>query len=169
MGPAGAIFLMLGVLTSVGGNLVSAMFATPRLAYALSLDGSLPRWFGVVHPRFLTPANSIIFYGLLSFLLAVFGSFVWLVTMVVLSRLLIYFLTCAALPQLRKRYSATRGFVLPGGYLMPALGIAACGWLTLQVSRDSFILTALFIFVGSGLYAAARRQGDSTRALSDVD
>ena len=169
MGPAGAIFLMLGVLASVGGNLVGAMFATPRVAYALSLDGSLPRWFGVVHPRFLTPANSIIFYGLLSFLLAVFGSLIWLVAMVVLSRLLIYFLTCAALPQLRKRYSATRGFVLPGGYLIPTLGIAACGWLTLQVSRDSFILTALFIIVGSGLYAAARRQGDSTRALSDVD
>ena len=118
----------------------------------------MPRWFGAVHPKHLTPANSIIFYGLLAFLLAVFGSFIWLVAIVVLSRLLIYILTCAAVPQLRKRHTGTQGFVLPGGYLMPMLGIAACGWLTLQVSRNSFILTALFIVVGSVLYAVARHQ-----------
>ena len=169
IGPAGAIILMFGVLASVGGNLVGAMFSTPRVAYALSLDGSLPRWFGAVHPKFLTPANSIIFYGLLAFLLAVFGSFIWLVATVVLSRLLMYTLTCAAVPQLRQRYSTTRGFVLPGGYLMPSLGIAACGWLTFHVSRDSFILTALSIIVGSALYALARRQGGPTHEMRDAE
>ena len=169
VGPVGAIILMLGVITSVGGNLVGIMFSTPRVAYMLSLDGSLPRWFGVVHPRLLTPANSIMFYGLLCFLLAVFGSFVWLVATVVLARLLMYVLTCAAVPLLRKRHSSLRGFVLPGGYLVPFLGIAACAWLLMQVSRDSFILTALFVVAGTALYAAARRQRGVTPDMSDGD
>ena len=158
IGPIGAIVLMLGVIASVGGNLVGAMFSTPRLAYALALDGSLPRWFGVVHQRFLTPANSIVFYGSLAFLLAVFGSFVWLAATVVFSRLIIYMLTCAAVPRLRRTHGDSRGFVLPGGYLVPVLGLAACAWLTMQVGRDSFLLTALCIVVGTFLYALARRQ-----------
>ena len=169
IGPAGAIILMTGVVASVGGNLLSVMFSTPRVAYVLSLDGSLPRWFGVVHPTFLTPAHSIMFCGALSLLLAVFGSFIWLVATVVLSRLLLYVLACAAVPPLRKQHATTRGFVLPGGYLMPLFGIAACGWLGLHVSRDSFILTALFIVVGSVLYGVARRQRGSASEMSDDD
>ena len=158
IGPIGAIVLMLGVIASVGGNLVGAMFSTPRLAYALALDGSLPGWFGVVHQKFLTPANSIVFYGSLAFLLAVFGSFVWLVTIAMFSRLIIYVLICAAVPRLRRTHGDSRGFVLPGGYLVPVLGLAACAWLTMQVGRDSFLLTALSIVVGTFLYALARRQ-----------
>ena len=169
IGPVGAIVLMLGVIASVGGNLVGAMFSTPRLAYALSLDGSLPRWFGAVHPKFLTPANSIVFYGLLAFLLAIFGSFIWLVATVVFSRLIIYVLTCAAVPRLRRTNSSLQGFVLPGGYLFPLLGVAACGWLAMQVGADSFILTALCVVVGSVLYAVARRQSRARVEAAHTD
>ena len=157
IGPVGAIILVLGVIASVGGNLVAGVFSTPRITYMLSLDGSLPRWFGVVDQKFLTPANSIVFFGLLSFLLAVFGSFIWLVATAVFSRLLVYMLTCGALPKLRKRYADKRGFVLPGGYLIPSLGIVASIWLTLQVGRESLILTVLLIAVGAVMYLIARR------------
>lgn len=156
MGPAGAVVLMLGLVASVGGNLVAGMFSTPRITYMLSLDGCLPRWFGEVHKVALTPANSIVFFGLLSFLFAVFGSFIWLAATAVFSRLIVYILTCAAVPTLRKRYADRGGFVLPGGYLLPLLGITASGWLTLQVGLDSLVLTALLILIGSALYAVAR-------------
>jgi amino acid transporter len=157
IGPVGAMVLVIGVIASVGGNLVAGVFSTPRITYMLSLDGSLPRWFGVVDKKFRTPANSIVFFGLLSFSLAVFGSFIWLVATAVFSRLLVYMLTCGALPKLRKRYADKRGFVLPGGYLIPSLGIGASIWLTLQVSRESLILTVLLIAVGAVLYVIARR------------
>ena len=159
LGPAGAGLLMLGVAASVGANLVGTTFATPRVSYALALDGSLPAWFGRVHPRFLTPANSIIVYGAISFAMAVFGSFVWLAASSVVTRLLLYSLTCAAVPVLRPRYRANGGFVLPLGPLVPVLGILACGWLLLQVSQKSAVLTAAFLVIGTGLYALARWRG----------
>ncbi len=156
LGPMGAGLLMLGLLASVGGNLVGTTFTTPRLSYSLSLDGSLPPWFARVHPRFLTPANSIIFYGLLSFAMAVFGSFLWLAASSVMTRLLLYILTCAAVPRLRSRYAMPDAFVLPLGYLFPALGIIACSWLILSSSWHSAFLTGIFIVLGTLLYAFER-------------
>ena len=158
LGPAGAVLLMAGVLASVGGNLIGSMFSSPRMTYALARDGSLPSWFGAVHPRFATPANSVLFYGTLAFLLAAFGSFAWLAVMGVLVRLLMYMLSIAALPILRRRFrSAPDRFVLHGGYAIPLIAIVFCLGLLTQVGRDSWVVTGAFLVLGSVLYSLARR------------
>jgi amino acid transporter len=156
IGPGGASILLFGVVASVGGNLLRGTFAAPRLTYALALDGSLPQWFGTVHERFLTPVNSILFFVSLVFLLAVYGSFIWLAAAAVLSRLFMYVVICLATPRLRKTYANAQGFVLPGGYLVPVLGISACALLTLQVSRESFLATTWVVSLGSVLYLVTR-------------
>ncbi|WP_020401891.1 APC family permease [Gracilimonas tropica] len=158
-GTAGAIILMIGVVTSVTGNLVSTIFSTPRLTYALALEHSLPKWFGKVHPRFMTPANSVIFFGVFAFIGAALGSFTALAAMTVLSRLFLFIITCGAVPVLRPKFAQQKSrFILKGGYLIPILGILACLWLMLQVSFNSIWLTALFIAIGTGLYWLGRRQ-----------
>ena len=156
IGPMGASVLILGVVASVGGNLLRGAFAAPRLTYALALDGSLPQWFGTVHDRFQTPANSILFFVSLVFLLAVYGSFIWLAAAAVVSRLLMYVVICVAIPRLRLTHANAQGFLLPGGYLLPVLGISACAWLTLQVSRESLLATMSVVALGSVLYAGTR-------------
>lgn len=158
LGPVGAALLMVGVVASVGGNLVGSTFTTPRLSYSLSLDGSLPPWFGRVHARFLTPANSILFFGALSFVMAVFGSFLWLAASSVMTRLLLYIITCAAVPRVRARRAATGGFTLPLGNLIPVLGILSCMGLMLSSNVTSMLLTAAFIVAGSLLYVIERRR-----------
>jgi amino acid transporter len=160
-GATGTIILMLGVVASVSANLLGAIFSTPRASYALAEDGSLPAWFGKVHPRFLTPANSIVFFGALALLLTLYGSFLWLAAATVVSRVLLYGLTCAAVPVLRPKLATEHSFVLKGGYLVPALGIAACIWLALQVSLSSVIVTVLFVVLGAVLYMLAQRQTSS--------
>ncbi len=157
-GEIGAVILMIGVATSVTGNLVSNMFSTPRLTYALSLDKSLPSWFGKVHSKFLTPSNSVIFFGVFSFIGAALGSFTALAAMTVLSRVFFYIITCAAVPKLRPKFKGENTFTLKGGYTIPILGILACLWLMFQVSLRNIWMTALFIVVGSILYWIARRQ-----------
>jgi amino acid transporter len=157
-GPIGAAVLMLGVVSSVAANLLGAIFSTPRASFALAEDGSLPAWFGNVHSRFLTPANSIAFFGVLALLLTLYGSFLWLAAATVVSRLLLYSLTCAAVPVLRPKLANSSSFVLPLGYTIPLLGIAACIWLALQVSWSSVLATALFVLLGTALYFLARWQ-----------
>jgi amino acid transporter len=157
-GPVGAILLMVGVAASVLANLISSMFSATRVTYALSLEKSLPRWFGEVHSRFLTPANSVVFFGVAAFLLAAFGSFTVLAAMTVLSRLFLYGMSCAAIPKLRPQFRGEGRFILKGGYVIPVLGIAACVWLMLQVSERSIWMTAIFVGVGSILYWVGKRQ-----------
>ena len=157
-GPTGAIVLMIGVAASVLANLVSSMFSATRVTYALSLEKSLPRWFGEVHSRYLTPANSVVFFGVAAFLLAAFGSFTVLAAMTVLSRLFLYGMSCAAIPKLRPQFRGEGRFILKGGYAIPVLGIAACVWLMLQVSERSIWMTAIFVGIGSILYWVGKRQ-----------
>lgn len=157
-GSVGAIILMIGVATSVAGNLVSNMFSTPRLTYALSLDKSLPEWFGKVHPKFLTPANSVIFFGVCTFIGAALGSFTALAAMTVLARVFFYIITCAAVPRLRPQFKGGDTFTLKGGYLIPVLGIGACLWLMFQVSLTNIWMTAAFIAVGTVLYWIAKKK-----------
>ena len=157
-GPVGAIVLMIGVAASVLANLVSSMFSATRVTYALSLEKSLPRWFGEVHSRYLTPANSVVFFGVAAFFLAAFGSFTVLAAMTVLSRLFLYGMSCAAIPKLRPQFRGAGRFILKGGYLIPILGIAACLWLMMQVSERSIWMTAIFVGIGSFLYWIGKRQ-----------
>ncbi len=157
-GPLGAIVLMIGVAASVLANLVSSMFSATRVTYALSLEKSLPRWFGEVHSRYLTPANSVVFFGIAAFLLAAFGSFTVLAAMTVLSRLFLYGMSCAAIPKLRPQFRGAGRFILKGGYLIPILGIAACLWLMMQVSERSIWMTAIFVGIGSFLYWIGKKQ-----------
>ena len=157
-GPVGAIVLMVGVAASVLANLVSSMFSATRVTYALSLEKSLPSWFGEVHSRYLTPANSVVFFGVAAFLLAAFGSFTVLAAMTVLSRLFLYGMSCAAIPKLRPQFRGEGRFILKGGYAIPVLGIGACLWLMLQVSSQSIWMTAIFIGIGSLMYWVGKRQ-----------
>jgi amino acid transporter len=157
-GSTGAILLMVGVAASVLANLVSSMFSATRVTYALSLEKSLPRWFGEVHSRYLTPANSVVFFGVAAFLLAAFGSFTVLAAMTVLSRLFLYGMSCAAIPKLRPQFRGEGRFILKGGYAIPVLGIGACLWLMLQVSSQSIWMTAIFVGIGSLLFWIGKKQ-----------
>lgn len=157
LGPSGAWIVALGILASVGGNLVGSMFSTPRVSYRLGLDGQLPAWFAAVHPRYLTPANSILGYGIAAFLLAASGSFVWLAVMSVLTRLLLYITCIAAMPAVRRQSDGT-GLRLPGGWCVPILALIVCVGLMTQVDWRAVLATLALLAVGSVLFMLTRHR-----------
>ena len=159
MGATGATLLTLGAVFSIGGNCSSSMLSAPRMTYALSRMGSMPRWFGDVHPRFRTPVNSILFYALAGLVLALSGSFVWLAVVGTLARLLSYILGVAALPILEKKIEKTEDqFHLPGGYIVPALALILCLWLVTFASLTAWLTTAGFFIMGCVFYLASTRR-----------
>ncbi len=157
MGPAGAVLLMGGIIVSVGGNIASNIFTTPRITYALAREGNLPSWFGEVHPSWHTPWVSVLVFSLLAFSLAAYGSFVWLAALSALTRILIYMLCIATIPKLRKSNPNHDGrFRLPLGYSIPFLALLVCAWLLSSVSLQSVVVTFIFLSVGTLLYFAVK-------------
>jgi amino acid transporter len=156
-GPVGALVMMTGMVASVGGNLAGALFSTPRITYALALEGSLPARLATVSTRFGTPAVSILVFGTAAFLLAAGGSFVWLAGLSVLTRVFIYVGCIAALPALRRRADDPAAMRLPGGLFIPGLAVLICLGLLTQVKPMDYLATAVLLGLGSVLYAFAQR------------
>jgi amino acid transporter len=162
-GPLGATVLTLGALFSIGGNLMSSVLSAPRMTWALARDGSLPPWFAQLHPRYATPHRSIVFYGAISLALAISGSFIWLAAMSTVVRLITYMVCIAALPRLAHLSEPGHsGLRLPGGMLIPVIGLLVCLWLIAQASLRSWLVMTVFFALGSALYALSRRRPTPT-------
>jgi amino acid transporter len=159
MGTAGAGLLALGAVFSIGGNLSAMMLSAPRMFYAMAhINQTLPAWFGAIHPRFHTPAHSIIFLGFFSLVLALSGSFIWLAAMSTVVRLLVYAACILSLPAAEKTIEETEGqFRLPGGFTIPAIALVLSLWLTAHASMESWLVTGAFATLGTILYLLTRR------------
>ncbi len=59
-GPTGAKIAALGVMISTFGATNSNMITGPRIYLAIARDGLVPGWLQRIHPRYLTPANTIV-------------------------------------------------------------------------------------------------------------
>ena len=158
MGAAGAAILTLGAIFSISGNVTSSMLSAPRMVYAMGQLGSLPAWFGSIHPRFHTPANAILFYAVFSIALALSGGFVWLAVISTIVRLLVFVLCITTLPILHLKLGEYEGqFSLWGGMTIPVLALLLSLWLMSHASLNSWLMTAAFAAGGSLLYWITRR------------
>ena len=158
-GPIGIIVMTLAAVFSIGGNLASIMLAVPRLTFAMAEHQLLPQWFGVVHKKYATPGNSIMFLGALGLALALSGSFVQLIIAASLTRLITYILCISALPIIRRKSDAqTRAdaYHLKGGYTIPAIALIVCIGFATQSDLKPWIFTAGFLAVGFVFYGLAR-------------
>ena len=159
-GGVGAIGIALAAIFSIGGNLASTMLSVPRLSFALGEQGLLPAWFGKVHPRFHTPGNSVLLFGVFCLLLALTGTFALLAGAASLARMLVYAISIAGLPMIRRKASgevAERAFRLPFGYLIPGIAMILCIWIASNSPMVVWRLALGQLAVGLLLYALARK------------
>ena len=151
IGPLGAILITIGALLSMAGTNSGTMLEGSRMLFALSLGrrlGPLSR----VHPRFRTPNIAILIHALVALVLALAGSFVQMAMMSTVARLTTYLVTSAAVPRLRKLNQGEPGFRLPGGPVIPILGVIVSLLVFLTLSKVNFLAAAIAITVGAVIY-----------------
>ncbi|SIO90121.1 APC family permease [Nocardiopsis sp. JB363] len=103
-----------GLLTSWNAFLIGGS----RLIYAMARSRMLPAWFGELHPRFRTPANAVLFIGVLSAFAPLFGRpmLVWLVNAGGLNIVIAYLMVIVCFLVLRRREpDMERPFKVPAG------------------------------------------------------
>jgi amino acid transporter len=162
LGPGGAAFVSMGALVSVYGYLSANLLGVPRITLALAENGDFPSIFAAIHPRFRTPYVSILAFAVLSWLLALFGSFTWNATLSAVARLLYYGLVCAALPIFRRKQPGAAMFRLPAGTFFAVLGAGICMVLVAGVNLSgSLILLAIaLVALVNWMLVREKRAGD---------
>lgn len=132
-GPWAAKLVALIILISVFSNANSGVLTAPRVFYAMAKDGLFFRQFAEVHPRFHTPAISIIAMGVWSTALALSGTFEQLLTYVVFVGWIFYGLAGASIFVFRRRDpNAPRPYRVPGYPLTPLLFVLSAAALVIN-------------------------------------
>lgn len=153
----GAAMITAGIVISLAGNLNVLILAASRVIFAMAEGGELPLKMATIHPGYRTPVISIFVTTAVMLALTLSGTFIYLLTISTLSRLVTYLVTCIALPVLRRKAAApAAAFLLPAGSVIAVAGIALALWLlsnsTLREARDTAIAAA----AGLVIYGLAR-------------
>jgi APA family basic amino acid/polyamine antiporter len=144
----------------------------PRIFFAMSRDGLLPPVFAQVHRRFRTPWFSTIVTGIFVAVVAAFANIEEMVDLTNIGTLFAFILVCAGIIVLRaKDPHRPRPFRVPGGWLLPALGIASCLYLIYYLPTTSWLRFAAWLNFGFVVYVGygavhsrltGRQRGDVT-------
>lgn len=147
VGSLGGTILLVAATISCYGSVSSDVMNTPRVLYAGANDGLFPKFLGKIHPKFATPHWAIICFATLIFIFSVSGGFEQLAILASAAILLIYLLVILASIQLRRKSqdSNVEIFKVPGGWIIPGVGITAIIWLLTSLSQWEILSTLIFI------------------------
>jgi len=153
LGPIGSLAIVLAAGFSIAANTLQGIVTIPRMAFGMAEEGMLPAWFGRVNPRWLTPANAILCYGVLAALFSLWGGFAVLAAASTLTRLLTYLVSAAALPVIERR----RGITSRLHSAMAFLAVCLSCWIASHASALSWMIFAALVALGTLLYFLAQR------------
>ena len=150
--------ITIGALLSTTGNNMGNLLSGSRNLFALAEQKDLPAFFGRVHPRFRTPVNAILITAAIALVLAVSGTFVTMAAASAISRLIVYFATCASALRLRARASAGVApalFRVPLGPVVPAAAMLIALAIIVTATPAQVVGGAVALSVGAGLFLLA--------------
>ena len=158
VGPIGATILLVAAIISSLGTTSGDVLASPRLLFAGAKDGLFPKFLAKVHPRFATPYLAVITYAALIFIFSISGGFKQLAILASCAILVIYLAVILAMIKLRmkKEEDAEKTFKVPGGLIIPFVGIASIIWLLSHLSTKEILSTIIFIAVICAIYFAMK-------------
>jgi amino acid transporter len=145
-GPAGGVFILLAIMTSVFGALNGNLLAKPRVAYAMAHDGLIFSFLGKTHRRWSTPWAALLLQGVVAIIMVlVLKDFDTLTTyFVVVEWAALIFAVGAVFVLRRKMATALRPYHTPGYPWVPlffvfgtVVGVSAIVWGEIQVGNFS--------------------------------
>ncbi len=142
------LVVAVGALLSITGADESGTVGTSQLAYAMAVDGLLPKMFRETHPRFKTPYLGLIFLCGAAYVASLVGGLKALIDSSVFLLAFAYLMTCISAFLLERQHAdVARG--LRGKRLVPILG-AACS-VVLLVFVDPVLILISLVLLGAGI------------------
>ena len=167
IGPVGGTIIVIGASISMLGTINGSLLTISRIPFAMAEAGVLPPRFAALHPVYRTPVFSILVCAAIVVLLTLTNASIYVLTISTIARLLVFAVTCAALPVLRRREKTLPArFTLVGGLTIPVAAFVLIAWLLASTSgketRDVLIAAVVGIVLFYIERARRRRQSLST-------
>ena len=147
-GSTGAALMAVAILISTFGCCNGLILAGARVYYAMAKDRLFFKSVGSVHPKYKTPAVSLIVQGIWTCLLCLSGTYGQLLDYIIFAVLVFYILTITGLFVLRyKRPDAERPYRAVGYPVLPAIYIVMALFIdvVLLLYKPQFTWPGLFI------------------------
>jgi basic amino acid/polyamine antiporter, APA family len=148
-----AYLVSAGAVAGITSVLLVMLMSQPRIFFAMSRDGLLPKGVSKVHPRFGTPYITTIITCVVVAIVAGLTQIQVVGEMTSIGTLFAFVVVCAAVLVLRiQRPDAHRPFRVPGGHLFPVLGIVSCLWLMLSLPVLTWVRFLVWLDIGILIY-----------------
>jgi APA family basic amino acid/polyamine antiporter len=142
-----------GVITGLTTVMLVLYYALTRILTAMSRDGLLSPLFSSINPKTQTPVKNTVICGLIMAIAAGFIPLNALAELVNIGTLAAFVLVCVGVITLRRTHpDLKRPFTMPGGIILPLLGVASCGALIAFLPWETHLRFILWLAVGLIIY-----------------
>ena len=162
MGLAGIIVLGVAMFCAVVSGMNAFYISTSRLMYAMAKEGSLPKWFEHLSPKYGTPTNAIIFTMAMSLFAPWFGReiLLWIVDMTSVGAAIVFAYTTGSAAVIGYRNGSKKyavfgviGCLFSLFFLSLLIIPGMPGYLTFQ----SRVVLFVWILIGVAFYFTIRK------------
>lgn len=148
-----------GAVVSTTAVLLVFQLGQPRIFFAMSRDGLLPRQFAKVHARYQTPHVTTILTGAVVAFFAAFMDIGEAAELTNIGTLFAFILVCAGVIILRWRQpDLERPFRCPWVPLIPMLGIVTCSYLMISLPWITWVRFFVWLGIGMAIYLCYGRR-----------
>lgn len=161
--------IKLAIVAGLTSVILVLMLGQSRIFYTMSKDGLLPRFFGVVHPKFRTPWVSSLIVMLSVGLFSAFAPLSLVGNLTSIGTLLVFAIVCTSVMILRKtRPDLPRPFKTPFVPVVPILGIITCALMMLSLDLATWIRLVIWIFIGLVIYFLYSRKNSHLAKIDNL-
>lgn len=165
-GAPGAALVSVAAMISIFAALNGSILTGARVPFAMARDGLMFRSIGDIHPKYFTPANSIIILSVWSMLITLTGRYDDLFNLVIFASWILYGMATASVlvlrykrPDLARPYKTWGYPIVPIVFVLVAIALLAS---TFQSRPRESLMGLVIIVIGLPFYFHWKRKIDLT-------
>jgi APA family basic amino acid/polyamine antiporter len=150
----------VAAILGLAAGVLALLFGQSRILVRLGREGMVPERLGRVEPRTRSPRAAVVLCVVVAALIAGFGSYDAMATMISAGTLFAYIAICVAVIRLRRRRpDLERPFRLPFGALIPVAGMVGMAGVLLLLPPWTLARVGMWLAVGLVVWLAYSRAG----------
>ncbi len=148
-----AELLSLGAMVGMATMMLTMIYSSSRLIYAMARDGLLPHVFSKIDAKHHTPQLALLVVTIVIALGAAFFSVDQLTNLVSFGTLFAFTLVSFGIIRLRSRTDIKNvGFKVPGYPYVPVVSGLCCIFMIFQLNTNVFIMAGTWLIIGIIIY-----------------